>query len=65
MVGADVVLVPINCIHDNNPASSDDLCELWCQIQIHGGSECIICPSKYDDEPEKEFGPTYNSIKKQ
>lgn len=35
---------PVDCVYTSNPTSSEPLCDLWCKIQVHKGSECIQCP---------------------
>ena len=47
--------VPVDCLYEDNPTSSEDLCELWCQVQAHRDSQCIECPAKYDDEPDRDL----------
>mgnify|MGYP007045263466 CR=1 FL=1 len=37
----DFPLVPVDCIHQGNPTSSEPLCQLWCRVQAHRGSSCI------------------------
>ena len=42
------------CIFLDNPTSSSTLCELWCDIRVHKGSQCIApCPEQYMGDPEE------------
>ena len=47
--------VPVDCAHNDNPTSSQDLCELWCQIEFYKGNQCIECPDKYSPDPEYDL----------
>ena len=40
-------LLPVDCLHVDNPTSSDDLCELWCAVREHRGERCLECPDNY------------------
>ena len=42
--------VPVDCLYEDNPTSSSELCDLWCRVQAHRGAQCIQCPAKYDQE---------------
>merc|ERR1719336_145999 len=53
IVTTDWPQVPVDCIYESNPTSSEPLCDLWCEIQTHKGSECIQCPEKYKIDPER------------
>lgn len=33
---------PVECVYIKNPTSSENLCDLWCKIQMHKGSECVF-----------------------
>ena len=47
-------LTPVICKHQDNPTSSEALCDIWCSIQEIAGFNCIQCPAKYINDPEKE-----------
>ena len=49
----DFPLMPVDCLYENNPSSSEILCSLWCEIQTHSGSVCTECPQKYSSDPER------------
>ena len=49
----DFPLIPVDCIYEGNPTSSEPLCNVWCEIQAHKGSSCIECPKKYKNDPER------------
>ena len=42
---------PVVCVYNNNPTSSDKLCNLWCQIETYSNNSCIICPAEYESDP--------------
>ena len=47
-------LKPIQCLHMDNPTSSEALCELWCAVQEHSGDMCLVCPEEYVEDPASE-----------
>ena len=46
----DVPLSPVDCLYENNPSSSEILCQVFCEIQSYEGQYC--CPKVYVDDPE-------------
>ena len=47
-------LKPVQCLHMDNPTSSEALCELWCAVQEHSGDMCLVCPEEYVEDPASE-----------
>ena len=42
-----------SCIYESTPASSEKLCDLWCQVQAFHGKAC--CPSEYIADQQEEL----------
>ena len=51
---AFVDFVPVKCKYEDDATSSSELCSLWCAIQEFDGYQCIQCPDKYKDDPERK-----------
>ena len=47
---SNIPLLPSECIYEDNPSSSDKLCNLFCEIQTFSDRYC--CPQEYIDQPE-------------
>ena len=44
-------LMPVKCIYSNTSDDSVLLCDLWCQIQVYKGFECVQCPQEFKEDP--------------
>ena len=45
-------LEPVVCKFKENPTSAENLCDLWCQIQLYDGYSCINCPMELKSDLE-------------
>ena len=43
----------ITCEYSDHMTSSEELCEVWCQIQAVKSIQWVFCPTVYESDPEE------------